>query len=88
MLTCREMPRGGYVKIVARPLMYGLAREYFIVRIGMSNIHKPGEDIQWCSECERYFNPKAPHECVDKRIRENQRSLETFLGRYKVVEES
>ena len=76
------------MQIVARPLMYGLGREYFIVRIGMSQVHKPGEDIQWCSECERYVNTKAPHECVDRRIKENQRSLERFLGKFKIQGEN
>ncbi len=54
----------------------------------MSQINRPGEDIQWCDECGRYFNPKVPHECVDRRVKDNQRALEVFLGRYKIVEES
>ena len=52
----------------------------------MSQVSKPGEDIKWCSECERYYNPKSVHECVDKIIKENQHKLEKFLGRYKVKE--
>ena len=50
----------------------------------MSN---PNENIKWCHDCGRYYNPKSEHECVTKEIKANRESLETWLGRYKIREE-
>lgn len=47
------------------------------------HMQKP-EDIQWCHDCGRYYNPSTPHECNMKRVNENRDSLQRFLKRYKV----
>jgi len=65
----------------------GIGRKVVEARVGMSHIQKP-EDIKWCSECGRYYNPTSPHECNAKAVNENRDSLERFLKRYKVHGES
>lgn len=85
MLTCRDLPR---TYSVITPLARGLGRHYVLARIGMSQVSKPNEDITWCEECGRYFNPKVGHACIEERIKDNRFKLEQFLGRYKVKGEN
>jgi len=66
----------------------GIGRKVVEARIGMSSHLQKPDDIKWCSECGRYYNPSSPHECNAKAINENRSSLEKFLKRYKVKEES
>ena len=41
---------------------------------------------EWCTECQRYFNPQAPHECRDQEIKANRTKLEKWLGTYTIME--
>jgi hypothetical protein len=85
MITCgRLTPAFAFVT----PLCKGKGRQVVLAKVGIMETKKPGEDIKWCAECGRYFDPKFPHECNASAILANRHSLERWLGRYKIKEES
>jgi hypothetical protein len=85
MVTCGKlMPAFAFVT----PLCKGKGRRVVLAKVGIMEAKKPGEDIKWCEECGRYYDPKFEHECNMSKIKANRRDLERWLGRYKVKEES
>src|SRR3970282_2004586 len=40
--------------------------------------------LEWCPVCERYFNPKAEHGCLQENVSKNRRNLESWLGKFKI----
>lgn len=76
------------LNFVGESICKDVGRRVVLARLGMSTYYSKPDDIQWCHECGRYYNPKTPHECNAKRVNENRESLERFLKRFKVKEES
>lgn len=46
----------------------------------------PMDKALWCDECQRYYNPEAPHSCRDREIADNRVRLEKWLGTYTIKE--
>jgi hypothetical protein len=57
--------------------------------MGPREAPEPDRDgLEWCHRCERWYNPKGPHGCVDDDVSDNRDRLEQWLGKgkYKVKE--
>lgn len=79
-------PKPGTVPDVFR-ISRGIGRSVLLALIGvqMSNL-TPENDALWCTECQRYYNPAAPHKCRDREIADNRAQLEKWLGTYNIKE--
>ena len=82
----KHCPKPGTVPDVFG-LSKGIGRTVLLVLIGvrLGNL-TPENNALWCNECQRYYNPAAPHECRDREIAVNRAQLEKWLGTYTVKE--
>lgn len=85
MVTCGRFTRSAVVIMLA-PSATAIGRRVVLAKVGIMETRKP-EDIAWCQECGRYYNPMVSHACVDVKIKSDQRALERWLGRWKIQEE-
>lgn len=43
--------------------------------------------VEWCSHCNRYYNPSVPHDCAEYTINPARKALEKYLGTFSILEE-
>ncbi len=69
-------------------LSRGIGRSVLLALIGvrMSSLTGGENNALWCDECQRYYNPAAPHKCRDREISANRAQLEQWLGTYTIKE--
>ena len=86
MVTCgKRMPAIAYVT----PLCKGKGRRVVLAKVGImaTDASRPGENVQWCKECGRYYNAEFTHECNMQKIETSRVALERWLKRYKIKSE-
>lgn len=78
------------IVLLAGHITRGIGRRAVIAIIGGMMDDQPhlSGSTRWCSNCEKYYNPNAPHECLVQSVNENRERLERWLGRFKVKEDS
>lgn len=67
-------------------LSRGIGRSVLLALIGVRMSNLTPDPTLWCDECQRFYNPAAPHKCRDREIIDNRAQLEKWLGTYTIKE--
>jgi len=86
--SCKPEKRGYVLNVGKRTLDIG-QRALIATFGGMKRMaaDPPNNNfVEWCPHCEKYFDNRAPHECNLRIVREGQRKLENWLGKFTIKE--
>lgn len=80
--------KNGYVLVAHRDAGVIGQTAFRVAMPGPVPSPSPGNrPVEWCSHCNRYYNPSVPHDCAEYTINPARKALETYLGKFSILEE-